>query len=152
MRTYRVEKLIYGALEATLASYLTGRALAEVPVLRLISMSQDEVRTRAHVFKRRARKTLPEGVRLELIEGSSVVGGGSCPETALPTVLVSLESARQSANALESCLRSQEPPIVPRVEQDRILIDLRTVFPSQEKDLLEGIDKALRAATGDGKT
>jgi L-seryl-tRNA(Ser) seleniumtransferase len=147
MRTYRVEKLIYGALEATLASHWTGRALADVPVLRLISMSKEEILARARAFKRRARKALPDGAEIELVEGSSVIGGGSCPETSLPTVLIALRFAGQNANTLESRLRMQVPPIVSRVEQDRLLIDLRTVFPAQEPDLMVGLGKALRSGS-----
>lgn len=143
MRTYRVEKLIYGALEATLASYRTGRATVEIPVLRMISMSREEIRVRARAFVRRARKRLSQGVRLELIEGNSVVGGGSCPESSLPTFLIALVSDKHKANTLESRLRLQDPPVIPRVEEDRTLIDLRTVFPAQESALLDALCQAL---------
>jgi L-seryl-tRNA(Ser) seleniumtransferase len=143
VRTYRVEKLIYGALEATLASYRTGQALKEIPVLRLLSMSREEFRRRSSRFLRLLRPKLPEGARAVLLEGSSVVGGGSCADSRLDTVLLALESDRHSANVIEEHLRLQDPPIIVRLEDDKVLVDLRTVFPSQEKDLLDRLIQAL---------
>ena len=143
MRTYRVEKLVYAALEATLASYRTGRALEEVPVLRLLSISGKEMRRRARRFARRLEKSLPVGSGAEIREGNSVIGGGSCPDTLLPTTLLGLTSSRSSPNTLEERLRSQSPPIIVRLEQGRVLVDLRTVFPRQETDLREGLIGAL---------
>ncbi len=144
MRTYRVDKLIYGALEATLTSYRTGNATAEVPILRMLSMSHDEIKSRAQSFARKARRKLADRIQLELIDGSSVVGGGSCPETSLATVLIALTSPKHSASVLEARLRSQDPPVIPRVERDRTLIDLRTVLPAQEGDLLEAVCRAVQ--------
>ncbi len=144
MRTYRVEKLIYGALEATLQSYRFGRAWEEIPVVRMIAMTQEELRRRAVAFSRRLRSQLPRDVRVTLIPGDSVVGGGSCPECHLPTTLVAVESERTRPNLAESRLRAQDPPIVLRVEEDKLLIDLRTIFPSQERTLMEGLCRAFQ--------
>jgi L-seryl-tRNA(Ser) seleniumtransferase len=143
VRTYRVDKLIYGALEATLASYRTGQALKEIPVLRLLAMSRAELQRRSNRFLRLMRPKLPDEARAALLEGSSVVGGGSCPDSPLDTVLLALESDRHSPNAIEEHLRSQHPPIIVRLENDKVLIDLRTVFPSQEKALQDGLIQAL---------
>ena len=143
MRTYRVEKLIYGALEATIQSYRVGRAAREVPVVRMITMTGDELKKRAQGFLRRLRAVLPETVRAQLLAGNSLVGGGSCPEYDIPTTLVAIESSRVSPNAIESRLRTQDPAIILRLEEDKALIDLRTVFPAQEKALLDGIKKAV---------
>jgi L-seryl-tRNA(Ser) seleniumtransferase len=143
MRTYRVEKLIYGALEATLNSYRCGRADKEVPVVQMIVVTREELNKRARNFSRKLRTALPESVKLQLSEGSSLVGGGSCPEYVLPTTLIILESSRPSPNTIESRLRSQDPPIILRLEEDKVLIDLRTVFPSQEPALLDGLRKAI---------
>lgn len=142
MRTYRVEKLIYGALEATLGSYRFRRAETEIPVVRMIAMTGEDLRTRARKFSRKLKGAFPGGIHVRLMEGNSVVGGGSCPECRLPTTLIAIESKFASPNAAESRLRSQDPPIILRVEEDRLLVDLRTVFPSQEHMLLEGLKKA----------
>ncbi len=143
MRTYRVGKLIYGALEATLQSYRFGRAESEIPVTRMIAAAQADLKRRAGRFVRRLRPQLPEEVNVRLCEGSSLVGGGSCPGYSLPTTLISLESRRLSPNTIESRLRSQEPPIILRLDEDRVLLDLRTVFPEQEQDLLDGVSRAV---------
>jgi L-seryl-tRNA(Ser) seleniumtransferase len=143
MRTYRVEKLIYGALEATLSSYRFGKAESEIPVLRMIAMTAQDLSRRARRFARRMKARLPEGARIHLLTGNSVVGGGSCPECQLPTTLIALESSRLSPNTIESRLRSQEPPIILRMEEDKLLADLRTVFPAQESTLMEGLCKAV---------
>ncbi len=143
MRTFRVEKLIYGALEATLSSYRTGRHLVEIPILRMISTSSDELRTRARRFSRRMRSRMPEGVQVGLCQGKSVVGGGSCPDCDLPTTLLGIESEKYGPDAIEARLRAQDPPVILRVEENRAVIDLRTVFPEQERVLLEALHKAL---------
>jgi L-seryl-tRNA(Ser) seleniumtransferase len=143
MRTYRVEKLIYGALEATLGSYRAGKADSEIPIMRMISMTNRELRKRAQNFSRRLRSRTGGAVRIQLLDCYSVIGGGSCPECQLPTTLVALESDSVRPNAIESSLRSQDPPIILRLEEDKVLIDLRTVFPSQESILIEGLKKAI---------
>jgi L-seryl-tRNA(Ser) seleniumtransferase len=142
MRTYRVEKLIYGALEATINSYRLGRADHEVPVIRMISMTKEELHKRARNFLRRLRRVLAKEVNVQLSEGNSLVGGGSCPEYALPTILIVLESDRISPNTIESRLRLQDPPIILRIVEDKALIDLRTVFVDQESTLMAGLQKA----------
>jgi len=143
MRTYRVDKLVYGALEATLISYRTGQALREIPVLRLLSMPLQELTLRGKRFLRRLRSTLPPGASAVALAGESVVGGGSCPDVSLPTLLLALTSDQLSANEIETRLRRQHPPIIARLEDDRVLIDLRTVFLAQEKTLQKGIIEAM---------
>lgn len=143
MRTYRVDKLIYGALEATLASYRTGRAALEIPIVRMMAMPAGEIRNRTLRFRRRLQSRLPAGVQAVLSEGYSVVGGGSCPDCHLPTTLLAIESDFVSPNTIESRLRLQEKAIIVRLEEDKILVDLRTVFPDQEKILIEGLVEAV---------
>jgi L-seryl-tRNA(Ser) seleniumtransferase len=144
MRTYRVEKLVYGALEATLNSYRFGRAAAEIPVVRMIAMTKEELSGRARSFARKLKSGIPDGVHVEVSAGDSVVGGGSCPDCHLATALVAIDSSRTRPNVIEARLRSQIPPVIVRVEEDRLLVDLRTVFPSQERSLLEALQKAIR--------
>jgi L-seryl-tRNA(Ser) seleniumtransferase len=143
MRTFRVEKLIYGALEATLSSYRSGRALSEIPVLRMISAGLEDLEARAAAFLERLTPRLPGGAKASLMEGSSVVGGGSCPDSSLPTRLIALEPGRRTVNDLEAALRGQDPPKIVRIEGDRVLVDLRTVFPDEEDALLEGLCRSL---------
>jgi len=144
MRACRVDKMIYSALQATLESYRFGRALEEIPILRMISMPRDVLTRRARNFTRRLRAVLPGDVRVSVCQGNSVIGGGSCPECVLPTSLVALESGRARPALIESRLRVGEPAVIIRVEDDRALIDLRTVFPEQESALIEALRRATR--------
>jgi len=143
MRTYRVGKLISGALEATLRSYRSGRAMEEIPVLHMISLPYDLLKRRVSLFLRRLRPKVPPGAVAAREHGESVIGGGSCPDHSLPTPLISIRSDSVSAGQIESRLRGMELPIIVRVEDDRVLVDLRTVFPVQEGTLLEGLVAAL---------
>ena len=142
MRACRVDKLIYSALQATLESYRFGRALEEIPILRMISMSPEVLTRRARNFARRLRTVMPGDVRVSVCGGNSVIGGGSCPECVLPTALVALESGRARPALIEARLRTGKEPVVIRVENDRALVDLRTVFPEQEPVLIEALRRA----------
>lgn len=131
-RALRVDKLTYATLGATLRCYLSGR-LDELPVARMIRTAKDEITQRAQAFIASGKL---QGWRLELADGESVIGGGSTPGQALPTTLIALSHPRLSAKALEQRLRGGNPPVLSRVENNRVLIDLRTVFPGQEALLL----------------
>jgi L-seryl-tRNA(Ser) seleniumtransferase len=106
-------------------------------------MPKSELRRRSSRFQRRLQSRLPAGARIELVEGNSVVGGGSCPDINLATLLLAVGSDRLSAGAIEERLRGQNPPVIIRLESDRALMDLRTVFPAQETILLNGVVRAL---------
>ncbi len=143
-RALRVDKLTLAALEATLKAYQRG-ALDEIPALRMIRLPQKEIANRASQFVDRLRQTLPGDVSIELGDGFSVVGGGSTPDQQLPTKLIALRSARLSSAALEERLRrpSQAIPVVARVVDDRLVLDLRTVFPDEEPALAAALAAAL---------
>jgi len=143
MRACRVEKLVYASLEATLAAFRAGNAFEEIPVLHMLSRPLDEMKQRCRRFRRRLQARLPAGAHATLQAGSSVVGGGCCPGAELATVVLALESDRSSPNEIELRLREQHTPILVRLEDRRVLVDLRTVFPSQEPALLEGLTRAL---------
>ena len=131
-RALRVDKLTIAALEVTLKSYLRG-AFDEIPALRMIRTSPDEIARRASDFAAQLRASLPEDVTLSVYEGFSVIGGGSTPDQQLPTHLISISSRRQSATQLEERLRRADRgiPVIARIEDDRLVLDLRTVFPDE---------------------
>jgi L-seryl-tRNA(Ser) seleniumtransferase len=133
MRALRVDKMTYAALEATLAEYTAGRAATTVPVQQMIRMTADEIRARATALATSVNQ-LPSW-RAEIIEGASAVGGGSAPGVELPTVLVAIEKKGLTADALEAQLRSLTPPVIARIEHDRLVLDLRTVFPDDDDRL-----------------
>lgn len=143
-RALRVDKLTIAALEVTLKAYFRG-ALDEVPALRMIRLSSDEIARRTTQFVERLRASLPKEISLRVSNGLSVIGGGSTPDQQLPSHLISISSSRHSAANLEERLRKPEigVPVIARVEKDELMIDLRTVFPDEEA----GLAAMLAAAT-----
>ena len=133
-RALRVDKLTIAALEATIGLYLRGN-LSAVPALRMIYIQKEEIAARAARLARRIA-ALP-GFQAELEDGESVIGGGSTPGQSIPTKLIAVTHAHCSATELEALLRQNRPPIITRVERDRVLLDLRTVFDSQEEDVIQ---------------
>ncbi|MGQ0814774.1 MAG: L-seryl-tRNA(Sec) selenium transferase, partial [Gemmatimonadota bacterium] len=125
----RVDKLTIAALEATLMSYQRGTARADIPVLRMISAPAAEIRDRAA----RLVTALQNGA--QSIEGFSVIGGGAYPDAQLPTWLVVLQTP--NAAELAARLRSSEPPVIARIADDRVVLDLRTVLPEQAAVLIQ---------------
>ena len=131
-RALRLDKLITQALEATLRDLLFER-WERVPALRMIRMGAEEIRARAE----KVRACVPG---LELIEGRSVAGGGSTPEQTLPTWLLAVPG---NAVRAERALRAGSPPVIGRIENDRLVLDLRTVFPEEENDLVRTLQRKI---------
>lgn len=144
-RALRVDKLTIAALEATLGAYLRA-AWEEIPVMRMIRATPQELKRRAENFIRELRPELPlDEVEIEIVDGASLAGGGSTPTQSLPSKVIRIASARYSAAKLEQRLRRAPAGIsvIARVEEDRLLLDLRTVFPEQEPLLLKTLTAAL---------
>jgi L-seryl-tRNA(Ser) seleniumtransferase len=138
-RALRVDKLTIAALEATLGAYLRA-AWDEIPAIRMIRATPQELKRRAENFIRELRPELPlDEVEIEVADGSSLAGGGSTPSQSLPTKIIRIASARYSATKLEQRLRRAPAGIsvIARVEDDRLVLDLRTVFPEQEPLLVK---------------
>jgi L-seryl-tRNA(Ser) seleniumtransferase len=136
MRALRVDKLTLAALEGTLLDYRAGRAQSEVPVLQMMSTTAGEIETRARTLADQLQTT---AWRTILLSGASAIGGGSAPGVELPTVLLGLERDRLSADALEQRLRRGDPPVIARIEDDRVVLDLRTVAPADDDRLLDAL-------------
>jgi L-seryl-tRNA(Ser) seleniumtransferase len=144
-RALRVDKLTIAALEATLGAYLRV-AWDEIPTMRMIRMTQQELKRRAENFIRELRPELPlDEVEIEIADGSSLAGGGSTPSQSLPTKIIRIASARYSATKLEQRLRRAPAgvSVIARVEGERLILDLRTVFPEQESLLVKTLAAAL---------
>lgn len=137
-RALRVDKLTYAALEATLMEYLRQNHQA-IPFLQMTRTSAEEIGTRAQSLS--VKLSSVGNLRIEIIAGQSLVGGGSAPTSTLPTFLLAITAQSLTANELGQRLRMNNPPIVTRVEEGRVLVDLRTVFPDEdarlEKALIE---------------
>jgi L-seryl-tRNA(Ser) seleniumtransferase len=142
MRALRVDKLTYAALEATLLEYVTGRAARSLPVLRMIGLSAETIGRRAGALAQRLQAA---GFTTALVDGVSTIGGGSAPGSRLPTVLIALGRPGLSADALDAQLRSLDPPVIARIENDMVVLDLRTVLDGQDDvlaDLLVGMQNS----------
>jgi L-seryl-tRNA(Ser) seleniumtransferase len=134
-RALRVDKLTYAALEATLLAYVKHDYDA-VPALRMMHLSQDEIGRRAEAV---AALRSSSGLTVEIIDGESVIGGGAAPSAALPTRLLALTRQGLSADEISSRLRAGNPAIIARVEEGRVLLDLRTVFPEQDENVMAAL-------------
>ena len=155
-RALRVDKLTIGVLEMVLRSYQRG-ALDEIPALRMIRTPFGEIQQRAAAFLARINPGLPSHARAEIRDGFSVIGGGSTPDQQLPTRLVALTSRSHSAAAIEERLRRPEVaadgaqsashqaiPVIARIEEDSVVLDLRTVLPVEEAALAAAVVAALQ--------
>jgi L-seryl-tRNA(Ser) seleniumtransferase len=127
-RALRVDKLTYAALEATLLAYVK-RDHDAIPTLRMMRLTRAEIGKRAEALATQVRSAK---LQVEVIDGESVIGGGAAPSSVLPTRLLALTSKDLSADDLAGRLRNSDPPIIVRVDEGRVLVDLRTVFPEQD--------------------
>jgi L-seryl-tRNA(Ser) seleniumtransferase len=140
-RALRVNKTVYAALEATLESYRRGSERSEIPVIRMLSMTGEEIGKRAVglVEQFAAERSKDAGLVAEVIDGRSAVGGGAAPDLQPETKLIALCHLTVSASALEQLLRRSDPPIISRIVDDRVVLDLRTVTDSEEEELLNAL-------------
>jgi L-seryl-tRNA(Ser) seleniumtransferase len=132
MRALRVDKLTYAALEATLGEHLAERGWDTVPVLRMAGLPVEAIAVRAESLGAALRAA---GLTVALMDGHSTIGGGSAPGSALPTRLVAVTHPTLSPDNFEEALRALDPPVIARIEDDRVVIDLRTVAPNDDERL-----------------
>ena len=135
-RALRVDKLTYAALEATLLAYVKHDYEA-IPTLKMMHLTKEEIGSRAEALVESLSETK---MQIDVIDGESIIGGGAAPSSVLPTRLLAVSCASLSAGELAARLRASDPPIIARVEEGRVLLDLRTVVPEQ--------DQAIAAALG----
>jgi L-seryl-tRNA(Ser) seleniumtransferase len=128
-RALRVDKLVYAALENTLRNVVLER-WDRIPAFRMIAQSADEIRARAE-------RLVGEIAGAEIIPGHSVIGGGSTPDQSLSTWLIALPCA--NVNEAERRCRAQDPPVIGRIENDRLVFDLRTVLPEDEAEFVAAV-------------
>jgi L-seryl-tRNA(Ser) seleniumtransferase len=139
LRVVRLDKLSAMALEATVKLYLEGSAEQSVPVWQMMGLDADSIDERARLLVNRLNEM---GIHASVRDGRSMVGGGSLPEQSLPTRLVAIKPGAE-VDAAARRLRMGDPPLVGRIEQDEILLDLRTVMPGQDSLLPVLINRAL---------
>jgi L-seryl-tRNA(Ser) seleniumtransferase len=134
-RALRLDKTSIQSLSSTLRKLVLGEFDA-IPALRMIRLSTETIRQRAQRLVARLA-----GVQTAIEPGESVIGGGATPEQPIPTWLIAI--ACRDAAAVERALRAQSPPVIARIERDRLIVDLRTVFEEEEPDLARGLMLAL---------
>jgi L-seryl-tRNA(Ser) seleniumtransferase len=133
-RAVRADKACLAGISATLLHYLKDEAEREVPIVKMMSLTPQQVKGRVEAWI----KELGQG---EMVEGESTVGGGSLPDESFPTFLLSLDV--ESPDKFLKALRLQNPPIIARTANDKVLFDPRTVLPEQEGALLVGLKNIL---------
>ncbi len=135
-RALRADKLCLAGLQATLLHYLKGEAAEEVPVWRMIATPLAEIERRARRWRRALRRA---GIGADIVDGESTVGGGSLPGETLPTKLIAL--AAPHPDRLAAALRVGDPPVIARIEEDRLVLDPRTVSAEEERVMLRAIEE-----------
>ena len=133
-RAVRADKLCLSALSATLLHYLKDEATSQIPVWKMIAAEPKEIKQRAQEW----HKILQTG---EVVPSESTVGGGSLPGETIPTYVLSLSMS--NPEKVMRSLRSFSPPIIARLERDKIILDPRTVFADQEEELIKGLQSSL---------
>jgi L-seryl-tRNA(Ser) seleniumtransferase len=146
MRAVRVDKLALAALEATLRLHRDRQlALTRIPLYQMLSQTEDQLRRRAQALRRRLLRTVP-GLDCRVVHTVSFVGGGSVPAEELPSYAVAVRPASLPVDEAARRLRTGQPSVFPRLEQDQLLFDLRTIQPGEEPELAA----ALAGAVGEG--
>jgi L-seryl-tRNA(Ser) seleniumtransferase len=139
-RALRVDKLTYAALEATLLAYVK-RDHDAIPTLRMMRLTKEEIGRRAESL---AKQVQSFKLKAEVTDGESVIGGGAAPSSVLPTRLLALSCEGLSADELATRLRTSDPPVIARVDEGRVLLDLRTVFARQDALIVAVLQRIAR--------
>jgi len=104
--------------------------------LRMMRASKEDISRRAEAIAAASRSAR---LAIDMIDGESVIGGGAAPSAVLPTCLLAITCEDMSADEISSHLRASEPPVVARVDEGRVLLDLRTVFPEQDRQVIDAL-------------
>jgi L-seryl-tRNA(Ser) seleniumtransferase len=145
-RATRMDKSSIAGLAATLRHYARGEATDEVPVWRMIAAPLDRLRRRARRWARAC------GGHAEVVVGRSMIGGGSLPGEGLASALCSIAAPDGDATGLAAALRAAEPPVIARIEHDRVLLDPRTVEPAEDRLVEAALRQACAREAGTGES
>jgi L-seryl-tRNA(Ser) seleniumtransferase len=142
-RTLRVDKMVYAGIQGTLESFERDRQLEEIPVLRMLAQSREELAVRINNFKSLLETTKGPQLHFDVSENASAVGGGAAPGSAPATVVLRIRHNQISAEQIVRQLRLTRTPVIARIEDNAVLIDLRTVFDDEEQELLAVLSEVL---------
>ncbi len=144
-RAFRIGKMTIAGMEATLRLFRSPEKLKERhPVYRMFALSVVEVESRAKKALRTLKKQIPEAAEFSVVDGGSQVGSGSVPVQTMPTKLLMVKPAAISAESLARSLRHHQPAVFPRVQNDAVLLDFRTIQEQEDKVVLEALIIALK--------
>jgi L-seryl-tRNA(Ser) seleniumtransferase len=143
-RVSRLDRLQIAALHATLAAYVRGRPFEEIPALRMLALTPEAIEVRARAVARAIDAAIRGESLAEIVDGVSRTGGGSSPTGERPTRLLAVRCPSGDAGRLERPLRTGDPPIIARVQEGRLWLDLRTVLPEQDAVVAERLVAVLR--------
>ncbi len=129
-RAFRIDKLTVAALEATLYAYEAGEAPETIPTLRMLTETQTSIRRRARQLLRRLPAETQSRLGVRLVDATSEVGGGALPTVELPTAALAIGTSERRAQDLDERLRGARPPVLGRLLDDRLLLDVRTILPA----------------------
>jgi L-seryl-tRNA(Ser) seleniumtransferase len=135
MRVIRIDKITVAALSATLRHYLQAEAIEKIPVWQMITADLKDIGSRAQAVVAKLKEA---GITASIVDGSSMVGGGSLPDQSIPTRIVAIKPPYSLVDFAHR-LRLATPPLLGRVENEQYLIDMRTVVPSMDAVLIEVI-------------
>jgi L-seryl-tRNA(Ser) seleniumtransferase len=138
-RALRSDKLRLAALEATLDAHRRATALLEIPALNMITLTEWEIESRAKEIINQLSENGSGALSATLVAGESAIGGGAGPTTTPSTSLIALTHETLSALEIETLLRSSSPPVIARIADGKVLIDLRTVFMDEESHLVNAL-------------
>jgi len=146
MRALRLDKVTLATLEGTLRLYRDEQqALLQIPTLRMMTLTAEELASRAGRAVRRMRRALPPSVSLRTLKGFSQVGGGTFPLLEIPTTLISVAVEGLSPQQLEQTLRTRFLPIIGRISQETFLLDLRTLADQDIPDIITALQSITAA-------
>ena len=138
-RAVRADKLVYAGIEATLTAFARGGAFDEIPTLRMLTISLDEIDQRAKDLVAKIEQMRIDGVSVEIVRGESAIGGGAGSGVKLETSLIAVRRSNWSPDEVAAVLRRSNPPVVARINNDVVVLDLRTVDEKDEEFVLAAI-------------
>ncbi len=143
-RALRIDKLTLAALEATLQHYFEDDPWQSVPALRILTASLEDLEKRAKRLAHKLKKLIGDEGKVEVVETRAETGGGALPTITIPSFGVSISHSRVSSQNFQKLLRDGDPPIIARVEKEKVILDMRTIFPGEERIILEAVRRILQ--------
>jgi L-seryl-tRNA(Ser) seleniumtransferase len=137
-RTVRLDKIIIAILEELILDYMKSD-YEKIPLMQILSLKNDVLRKRAEKI---GKKLSESGIKFEIIETEAFCGGGSLPEESFPSVGIRLLSEKNAVQISKN-LRLNNPPVIGRIKDDRLILDIRTIFPEDDNIVADAIKKAL---------